>query len=523
MNTLATNVEWGTAPTNLFDFEYESKREGGSQHYRLRISCQPCDGASYFGYPIYLEISLDGATLNTYTLKTASPKRWSESIIYTTDWLAVDRTSGLTALVIRIYSGMGSSRNNRYNYELPIDPVTSSVTATDAYIGSTSTIIINRAHSALRHTIAYQLDGEQDYTIIATLTDQVTVGWTIPESTYALIPESPSVGVTIICDTYDGDILLGSNTCRMTARCDPELCAPAVKLNAEDVLPETVALTGNCKCIVERVSKIRATVEAEARNGAELATINYDFGDFQINVPATELSCDKPLAASATVAVRVTDSRGLSTTVEVSDLVLIPYRKAYGTIDAIRVSPTSSEVDVTVIGQCWQGDFGIIANNLTVRARAKEQGNEVYSDWVTLTVDQTDHRFTATGRLSELDYNKLYTIEAEIKDALTSDVPSTKLMRGTPLFDWGESDFRHRTVVILDEGARISNEKTLEMLRSDGTRQARIRSSAGVDIASFDESGNVKAMIAISDTGAITIAGEVTIAGSLNVNGQDIS
>lgn len=516
MITLASNVAWGSAPTIHFDFDYESKREGGIQFYRLQISCQPITGASYYGYPIYLEISLDGTVQATATFKKSSVRQWEEPLRYIGDWLSTSRIAGETALIIRIYSGSGSSRNIRYSYALPLDSVTSTVTATDAYIGSTSTIIISRASSALRHTLAYRMDGDTEYTEIVKLTDQNTVGWTIPTTTYAKIPNASTIGVTIRCDTYDGTELLGATSCRMTARCDPARCAPLVSLTANDVRPETVALTGDGKKIIAGQSTIHAEVAALAREGATLSTIYYDFGDWSLTHPATITAADRIGATVATVTVRVTDSRGLSTEVSATDLTLLIYVAPYVYVSAKRGSAAEGTATITASGRYWQGNFGTTENVLTVRVRARDSGGN-YTDWAEMTATPAeDNRFTATAELSGLDYTQVYTIEAEAADLLSSDTDTSQLMRGIPLFDWGETDFCFRIPVRMLKGAELSS---IDCLRDDGTLQAQIQSASGITISAFDNTGERIAAISVSDNGDVIIAGTVTIVGDLTVSG----
>ena len=72
MASIASSVQWGSSPAIYFDFSQEKKREGSTQYYKITVSCNPITGASYFGYPVYVEISLDGAVKSSYTLKNAT-------------------------------------------------------------------------------------------------------------------------------------------------------------------------------------------------------------------------------------------------------------------------------------------------------------------------------------------------------------------------------------------------------------------------------------------------------------------
>ena len=169
MANIATDVKWGSAPTNLFNFSYEKQRSGTTQQYKITVECEPCDGASYYGYPLYLEISVNGSVAATKTLKGASPARWSSALTYTTGWINVaNKTTGTTPIKIRVYSGSGSSRDTTYSYSLAIDPAGSLVAATDANIGSVSTVTFTRYNNAFTHTLAYKAEGQSEYTTIFT-------------------------------------------------------------------------------------------------------------------------------------------------------------------------------------------------------------------------------------------------------------------------------------------------------------------------------------------------------------------
>ena len=111
MASLATNAQWGNAPVISASFSYEHRRSVSDMQYRISITINPLTSSgSYFGYPIYAQITLAGSVVASTTLKAASPSTWSSAITYTSGWFTVaNKTSGTTALAIRLYSGL--SRN----------------------------------------------------------------------------------------------------------------------------------------------------------------------------------------------------------------------------------------------------------------------------------------------------------------------------------------------------------------------------------------------------------------------------
>ena len=63
----------------------------------LALTVAPLTGASYFGYPIYISLYLDGdCAVSGGTVKAASPDRWSSAIEYDSGWITVSGKSGGT-------------------------------------------------------------------------------------------------------------------------------------------------------------------------------------------------------------------------------------------------------------------------------------------------------------------------------------------------------------------------------------------------------------------------------------------
>ena len=59
--TTLDSIQWGGTPLIGVSFAYEGQRSGSSMQYRIRVTIDPLTGASYFGYPIYLSVYVDGS------------------------------------------------------------------------------------------------------------------------------------------------------------------------------------------------------------------------------------------------------------------------------------------------------------------------------------------------------------------------------------------------------------------------------------------------------------------------------
>src|SRR5699024_1060713 len=105
-------------------------------------------------------------------------------------------------------------------------PRASSVSAINGDIGSATIITISRASAAFTHTVTYKF-GSLTGTIAAK-TGETTLSWQVPESFYGEIPNARSGTVTLTCQTYSGNTLIGTKTAAFRATASEEACRPSV-------------------------------------------------------------------------------------------------------------------------------------------------------------------------------------------------------------------------------------------------------------------------------------------------------
>lgn len=438
MATIESGVQWGSSPKMYFDFSYEKKRDGSTQYYTITVSCRALTGSSYFGYPIYIQIFLDGIEKTSYTLKNASPNQWSAAITSTTDWLAVsNKTSGTTALSIRAYSGMGTTYAEKtFSYSLEIDPAASTIGATDANIGATSVISIDRKNAAYTHSVAYQFGSLNGYLVNASgeISDSevklsaVSISFPIPESFYGQIPNSPRDKCTLTIRTYSGSTLIGIETGSFKVTAAEDDCRPMVSGTVEDVNEATIALTGDESVLVKGMSSALCTMTAEARNSATL--MSRTIGGIAVEenertIPNIELN---------EVIFTATDSRGYSETYKAL-LTMVEYVSLTCNVSAKRTDPTSGNVSLYIDGKCFNGSFGAEENALEVRCSV---GND---EWLDLEPQIGDTSYEVNAILSGLDYQRSHRITVEISDKLMALTKTVTVGKGIPVFDWGENDF----------------------------------------------------------------------------------
>ena len=435
---LATNIQWGTAsPKIYFDFSYEKKRSGSTQCYAVTVTCRPLMTTnSFFGYPIYVQISLDGSVKTTFTLKEPKPTYWGSNLTTTTGWLEVaNKTSGTTALSIKVYSGAGSSRTGTYNYTLAVDPAASSISVNTVDIESNPTITIAKASPNFTHTILYNFGACAG--IIANKTTATTINtWKIPYEFYAEIPSAKTGVGSLTCQTYSGNDLIGTSSCELTVTANEAKCKPTATGSVEDINPVTIALTGDKNILVRYLSHAKCSVSAEAKNLASISgrTVN---GKAIIGDSLTFYEVE-----TGSFAFTATDSRGFYKG-DTQIKTLIPYEKLTANVTVQRTEPTSGEATLEIEGNYFNGSFGAVNNILKVQYR---QGS---GDFIEVTPTITDNRYSVSVPLTDADYTASLTYEVFVWDALSSITKTATLPKGTPVFDWGENDFNFNVPVYI--------------------------------------------------------------------------
>ena len=237
---LATSIAWGSsAPTITFSASYEAQRSGANMQYKVNVDFDALTNAygRYFGYPIYLDVKLDGtAVVSGQQLKAASPSNWSAgTVYYHSSWLTVNnKTSGTTALKIKLYSGMGSSRSQEYEWNLPVSPAASTITTVPVPFlpGSTVSIGVTRQNNSFTHTLAYKC-GTKSGTIATKVTD-ATITWESPIKLYNQLADAGTISVPVVftLTTYDGNTKIGTDTATSEVSDPAGYNYPSVKMTA---------------------------------------------------------------------------------------------------------------------------------------------------------------------------------------------------------------------------------------------------------------------------------------------------
>lgn len=321
------------------------------------------------------------------------------------------------------------------SWALDTIPRKSSVSATNGNIGSTTTITISRASSSFTHTLAWSCLGLSG--TFYTKTTATTVSPTIPTSIYAKIPNNKTATVTVTCTTYNGSTSLGSNTCTFTATADENTCKPSVtSTSLVDINETSKAVTGDNKKFIKGISNAQISgASATAKNSATIKSLVFKCDNQSANVSNGTAIINA--VTSGTFTLTATDSRGYSNTVTYKP-TMYDYTKPTITAKAYRPQQTGSEIKADYSGKY---STGVPTNTVTVEYRYSENGG-AFTGWTTLVPTISNGSFSGTASLgNEFDYRKGYDFEFRVTDVLNSVPYTVTVIRGVPIYDYGQNDF----------------------------------------------------------------------------------
>ena len=320
-------------------------------------------------------------------------------------------------------------------------PRASSVSCTNANIGSNSTINISRYSNNFTHTITYTF-GNLTGTI-ATKTSSTSVIWTLPTTFYSKIPNSNSGVGIITCITYSGNTEIGRKTCNFTAYVTNS--NPIFNnFTFEDINSKTLELTGNNQTIIKGYSKVRATIsssnKATAQNSATMSYYQLENAKGTYSSEA-DVIIEVDKFSNNKVNVAAVDSRGNSTNVSKSIDNFIDYSDVIK--DTLSLSRNNNGVGKFVTlnfnGVFWNNSFGEIDNTIKVDYLYKKTNETEYTTGTTViepTID--DNNFSFNGLIAGdaedngFEIQNSYDVIVIVSDELSKVTFTGIIGAGTP-------------------------------------------------------------------------------------------
>lgn len=331
-------------------------------------------------------------------------------------------------------------------------PRTSTFAATDAAIGSVSTITITREASTLYHRIKVQfgtltgyVTNSGGFSSSASTITGTSVGFTIPNDFYYEIPNGTKGTCTLTLYTLSNGTVVGdavTKTIQITtisSRCNPTLTITMTHDNAD-----TAALTGSNTAYIRGYSDAKCSVAATGRFGATIKSVwtdaeytKNDDGTYTINP-----------VESDTITFYAKDSRGYTGSTSVS-ITLVPYIVLTNNSVGGRPNPTDGSAFLQIKGDYFADSFGAVDNTLEISySIVYPDGTESATQTVTPTIE--DNSYSARIDFTGFDYTKVYYAHVTVKDKLLEVYKYVTIKQGIPVFDWGKSDFQFHVPVFIN-------------------------------------------------------------------------
>lgn len=349
----------------------------------------------------------------------------------------------------------------------------SDVGATNANIGSVSTITITKYNSGYCHSLQYSFGGLIGYITSSggvqsteTKFSETSVAFTVPTDFYAKIPNAKTGTCTITCRTYSSSssttVLGSATTCAFTVTATG---APLVSGTVIDMNASTVALTGNSSTLIRYRSSPRCTITATPKNSSSISNVKI-CGSAVSGATGSDgvVTAEKIYSDASYTSYEffATDSRGYSTSKIVSPTI-VSYMELTCSPVISRPTPTGNSIVMSASGALYRGSFGAAPNELILDYRYKTTDGS-YSSWHTIpsssiSIGSTKYTLTEFSLGVDFDYKVSYVFQIRARDGGTVDgtrytlstvTKTIEVQKGIPIFDWGENDFAFHVPVQMD-------------------------------------------------------------------------
>lgn len=348
-------------------------------------------------------------------------------------------------------------------------PRASDITATNADIGSSSIIVINKKNDSFTTTLKYKFTNQTLYTTIVEKTGEKTYGWQIPTSFYSLIPNAQYESCSIEAITYNGDTQIGDpKYVDINIFANETLCKPAISnTSIIDTNTKSVVLTGDNTKFIKYVSTPKLTWNASAKNGASLKSQIIN------NVGATS-----PYQTNWADSFKldVTDSRNYTSTYNYVLSNVVNYFYPQITASGKRKTSTSSNIILNLNGKFFNGYFSEnIKNTATFKCEYKKKED---NEWTTIVLEPTindDGSFSLKdfdlGGIC--DYKHSWQFSITVTDKITSQSSNFPITKGDPIYYWytqnGINYFRVKGKLKADTEMKIGSKKVLGFNEVEGS------------------------------------------------------
>lgn len=343
------------------------------------------------------------------------------------------KTLTLSALVYNGYKGLNYTLTA--DVTLPTIPRKTTIDATDAKIGSISTLYLTINSTSFNHQLLWRYPNEDVWSVIASNV-KGNYQWKVPDEIYEAIPNDKSIELIILCDTYNTNgSLVGSDETTMWASVNEEVARPTfnVTIKNDGTSGATYKLTGSENAFIKDYTNAIIDANAVARKSATIKEYKVVNGNKSSTIQDTTIT-EIP---TKTFSFYLKDSR------ELKPSQGYPYNKNVDTFIEYfspkvltptieRTEQTSTEIVATLSGTYWNGNFGAVTNvgALQYSWRSKLAGSNEWgewSNWATPTISGSNFYINNLSLGDIYATNSSYDFQFRFIDAL-SNLDPTKIV-----------------------------------------------------------------------------------------------
>ena len=348
---LAGEYLWSKDPDQYAHIYYDHRRVGADMQYRYKIVIDGVSAPWYMGYPIKINISINGSSDGDITLKDSSTTRFSDITYERPGWKTVSsKTSGTTPLAVKVFTGFNTSDEDAsvHTYNMTVDPAASVSSTSNGTLGTAQTIKVTKYNSSFTHTIVATC-GTDSQTIV-TKGSSTSISWT-PKADFAKQNTTgSSLTAKITTSTYSGSTLIG--TTEISVSLTIPKYKPSVSVNVSAVNPTTfpAALVGE---YIQNISKVMVSATPTLAYSSPIDKYYVNVGTFFSSYAKVSTSTVIPKSGNIVVSVYAVDKRGNQSDVTQTTISATAYSspkfssvKAYRTNAALEKNP----IGTTLVG-----------------------------------------------------------------------------------------------------------------------------------------------------------------------------
>lgn len=300
----------------------------------------------------------------------------------------------------------------------------SGVSASNATMGSATTIAISRASSSFTHTLTYAFGSATG--TIATKTTSTSVSWTPPLSLASQIPKAVTGTCTITCTTYNGSTKIGSKTCTLTLTVPASVKPTITSLTAARV---DGAVPSTWEIYVQTKSKATLTINGAAGSyGSTISSYSITGGGYT-STASSFTTGFLNTSGTVTFTATVTDSRGrvsAAATVSISVVAYSPPSFASYLSQRCLSNGTVNEDGTYIRGQVSYSYASCSSKNTITRATYYKKASD--TAWTNANIAfsaGTAFTFGGGAISTETSYDIKYTLTDAFTTIAIQDIVST--------------------------------------------------------------------------------------------------